>query len=306
MARIAVIGSLNMDLVVRASRIPKPGETIIGADDLHMIPGGKGANQAYASAMLGAEVSMVGRVGDDMFGEHLITSLKKAGVDTHHITRVSDASTGIALIVVEDGGQNSIVVSPGANGRVSSTDVSRAEAVIRSASLILLQLEIPLPAVIKAAQVAKNHGVKVVLNPAPAQQLSAELLSLTDILIPNETEASMLSGCDVGTDDGIRQAAARLCQSGVKTIIMTRGSRGASLITENEIVHFPAFTIEPVDTTAAGDAFVGSIAVALAEGRSISEAVRCGNAAGALASTKSGAQPSMPGRDDLDKMLQTM
>ncbi len=306
MTRIAVIGSLNMDLVVRAPRIPKPGETIIGADDLHMIPGGKGANQAYASAMLGAEVSMVGRVGDDMFGEQLITSLKKAGVDTHNITRDSDAPTGIAMIVVEEGGQNSIVVSSGANWRISPMDVLRAETVIRSANLILLQVEIPLPAVIKAAQFAKDHGVKVVLNPAPAQQLPAELLSLTDILIPNETEAAMLSGCDVGTDDGIRQAAARLCQSGVKTIIMTRGSRGASMITENEIVHFPAFSVEPVDTTAAGDAFVGSFAVALAEGRSITEAVRYGNAAGALSTTKSGAQPSMPGRDDLDKILQTM
>jgi ribokinase len=306
MTRIAVIGSLNMDLVVRVPRIPKPGETIIGADDLHMIPGGKGANQAYASAMLGAEVSMVGRVGDDMFGEQLITSLKKAGVDTHNITRDSDAPTGIAMIVVEEGGQNSIVVSSGANWRISPMDVLRAETVIRSANLILLQLEIPLPAVIKAAQFAKDHGVKVVLNPAPAQQLPAELLSLTDILIPNETEAAMLSGCDVGTDDGIRQAAARLCQSGVKTIIMTRGSRGASMITENEIVHFPAFSVEPVDTTAAGDAFVGSFAVALVEGRSITEAVRYGNAAGALSSTKSGSQPSMPGRDDLDKILQTM
>ncbi len=306
MARIAVIGSLNMDLVVRTPRIPKPGETIIGADDLHTIPGGKGANQAYASAMLGAEVSMVGRVGDDAFGEHLITNLKKAGVNTHHITRDSDASTGIAMIVVEQDGQNSIVVSPGANGHVSPPDVSRAEEVIRSASLILLQLEIPLPTVIKAAQVAKHQGIKVVLNPAPAQQLPAELLSLTDILIPNETEAAMLSGCDVGTDDGIRQAAARLCQSGAKTVIMTRGSRGASLITGNEIVHFPAVPIDPVDTTAAGDAFVGSFAVALAEGRSISEAVRYGNAAGALSSTKSGAQPSMPGREDLNKMLQTM
>ena len=306
MARIAVIGSLNMDLVVRAPRIPKPGETILGADDLQMIPGGKGANQACASARLGAEVAMVGRVGDDTFGEQLINSLKKGGVDTQHITRDSEASTGIALIVVEEGGQNSIVVSSGANGRVTPSDVSRAEAVIRSADLILLQLELPLPAVIKAAQCAKNHEVKVILNPAPAQQLPEELLSLTDILIPNETEAAMLSGCNVDTDDGIRQAASRLRQSGVKTIIMTSGNRGASLITENEIEHFPAFPVEPVDTTAAGDAFVGSFAVAFAEGRPLAEAVKFGNAAGALASTKPGAQPSMPGRDDLEKMLQIM
>ncbi|MHC4321550.1 MAG: ribokinase [Planctomycetota bacterium] len=306
MARIAVIGSLNMDLVVRSPRIPKPGETILGADDLHIIPGGKGANQAYAAAMLGSEVAMIGSVGSDAFGEQLITSLSKAGVDTQHIIHDTDASTGIALIVVEEGGQNSIVVSSGANGRVTPSDISRAETVIRSADLILLQLEIPLPTVIKAAQCAKNYGVKIVLNPAPAQQLPAELLSLTDILIPNETEAALLSGCDVDTDDGIRQAASGLRQSGVKTIIMTRGSRGASLITESEVEHFPAFPVEPVDTTAAGDAFVGSFAVAFAEGRSLAEAVRCGNAAGALASTKPGAQPSMPGRNDLDKMLQTM
>lgn len=306
MARIAVIGSLNMDLVMRAPRIPKPGETILGADDLHMIPGGKGANQAYASAMLGAEVAMIGRVGGDTFGEQLITSLSKAGVNTQHIIHDSDASTGIALIVVEAGGQNSIVVSSGANGRVTPSDISQTEDVIRSADLTLLQLEIPLSAVIKAAQCAQNHGVKVILNPAPAQQLPAELLSLTDILIPNETEAAMLSGCDVDTDDGIRQAASGLRQYGVKTIIMTRGSRGASLITEDEIVHFPALPIDPVDTTAAGDAFVGSFAVAFAEGKSLAEAVRCGNAAGALASTKPGAQPSMPDRDDLNKLLKTI
>lgn len=306
MARIAVIGSLNMDLVVQAPRIPKPGETVLGADNLHMIPGGKGANQAYGSARLGADVAMIGRVGDDAFGEQLITNLKKACVDTHHITRDSNASTGAALIVVEKGGQNSIVVSSGANGRVSPLDVSRAEAVIQSVNLLLLQLEIPLPAVIKAAQLAQHHGIKVVLNSAPARLLPTELLLLTDILIPNETEVALLSGCDVGTDDGIKQAADKLRQSGVKTIIMTRGSRGSSLITENETVHFPAFPVEPVDTTAAGDAFVSGFAVAYAEGKSFPEAVRYGNAAGALASTKLGAQPSMPGRDDLERLLQTV
>jgi ribokinase len=306
MALIAVVGSLNMDLVMRVSRIPKPGETILGADDLHMIPGGKGANQAYASARLDAEVAMIGRVGDDAFGEQMINSLKNADVNTQHITRDSEASTGIALIVVEEGGQNSIVVSSGANGCITPSDVSRAESVIRSADLILLQLEIPLPAVINAAQCAKKHGVKVILNPAPAQQLPEKLLSLTNILIPNETEAAMLSGSDVDTEDGIRQAASGLHQYGVKTVIMTRGSRGASLITENGIEHFPAFPVEPVDTTAAGDAFVGGFAVAFAEGRALTEAVRYGNAAGALASTKPGAQPSMPGRDELDKMLKTM
>jgi len=306
MARIAVIGSLNMDLVVRAPRIPKPGETIIGTHDLQMIPGGKGANQAYCSAKLGAEVAMIGRVGDDIFGEQLVNNLNKAGVNTHYIIQDIEASTGIAMIVVDESGQNSIVVSPGANGRVAPSDISHAEAVFLSANLILLQLEIPLPTVIEAAQLAKKHGVKVLLNPAPAQKLPNELLSLIDIMIPNETEAAILSEYDVSTDNGIKQAAAKLHQSGIKTIIMTRGSQGASLITENKITHFPAFPIKAVDTTGAGDAFVGSFAVAFAEGKSITSAIMFGNAAGALATIKPGAQPSMPSRDDLDKLLQTI
>ncbi len=306
MARIAVIGSLNMDLVVRAPRIPKPGETIIGTDDLNMIPGGKGANQAYCSAILGAEVAMIGRVGDDTFGEQLVNNLKKVGVDTQYIKRDADASTGIAMIVVEESGQNSIVVSPGANGRVDLSDISQAEAVILSSNLILLQLEIPIPAVIEASQLAKKHGIKVILNPAPAQKLPDELLSLIDILITNETEAAMLTECNVDTDNGIKQAASKLNQSGQKTIVMTRGSRGATLIAENKIVHFPAFPIKAVDTTGAGDAFVGSFAVAFAEGKSITDSIKFGNAAGASASTKSGAQPSMPDRDDLNKILQTL
>ena len=244
MARIAVIGSLNMDLVVQTPKIPEPGETVIGTHDLQMIPGGKGANQAYCSARLEADVAMIGRVGDDAFGKQLVTNLNKAGVDTNYIIHDSDASTGIAMIIVEESGQNSIVISPGSK-RESwlLADISPAEvSVIMSADLILLQLEIPLPTVIKAAQLAKKHGVKVVLNPAPAQKLPDELLSLTDILIPNETEAAILSECDVGTDNGIKQAAAKLHQSGIKTIIMTRGSRGASLITENGIEHFPSFS----------------------------------------------------------------
>ncbi len=306
MARILVIGSLNMDLVVRVPRIPKPGETIIGTDALQKIPGGKGANQAYCSARLGAEVTMIGRVGDDAFGEQLVTNLKKINVNTHNIICNAEASTGIAMIIVDKSGQNSIVVSQGANKCIVPSDISHVEKEFQSANLILLQLEIPLPAVIEAAQLAKKYGVKVILNPAPAQKLSDELLSLTDILVLNETEAAILSECNVDTDNGAKQAAAKLHQCGVKNIIMTRGSRGALLMTENKIVDFPAFPIQAVDTTGAGDAFVGSLAVAIAEGKSITESIRFGNAAGALASTKHGAQPSMPGRDDLDKLLQTI
>ena len=301
--RIVVVGSLNMDLVVQAPRIPKPGETILGAGELQMIPGGKGANQACGASRLGADVAMVGRVGDDAFGEALIHNLNKTKVNTSLITRDADAATGIALIVVDDSGQNSIVISSGANGRVSDEDVDRGEDLIRSTDVLLLQLEIPLNAVFRAAELARLHGAITVLNPAPAQPLPTELLPLIDVLIPNETEAAILSGCESNTDEEIRQAATALRKSGVKTIIMTMGSRGALLITENVFSHFPTFPIDPVDTTAAGDAFVASFSVALAEGRSLQEAVRYGNAAGALACTKLGAQPSLPNRSALKNML---
>ncbi len=300
---LVVVGSLNMDLVVQAPRIPKPGETVSGAGDLKLIPGGKGANQAYGSAMLGADVAMLGRVGNDAFGETLVQNLNKVKVDTRFITRDPDAATGIALIVVEESGQNIIVVSPGANRRVSPEDVTQGESVIRSADVLLLQLEIPLNVVIRAVELAKLHGVITVLNPAPAQPLPTELLTLIDVLIPNETEAAILSSCETNTEEEIQQAAAALRRSGAKTIIMTLGSRGALLITENVFSHFPAFPIDPVDTTAAGDAFVASFSIALAEGRSLQEAVRYGNAAGALACTKLGAQPSLPNRSELENML---
>jgi ribokinase len=303
--QIVVVGSLNMDLVMQAPRIPKPGETVSGAEDLKLIPGGKGANQAYGSAMLGAEVAMLGRVGDDAFGETLVQNLNIVKVDTRFITQDPDAATGIALIVVEESGQNIIVVSPGANRCVSPEDVTQGESVIQSADVLLLQLEIPLNVVIRAVELAKLHGVITILNPAPARPLPAELLTLIDVLIPNETEAAILSGCETNTDEEIQQAAAALRRSGAKTIIMTLGSRGALLTTENVFSYFPAFPVDPVDTTAAGDAFVASFAVAVAEGKSLQEAVRYGNAAGALACTKFGAQPSLPNRPELEQLLKT-
>lgn len=303
--RLVVVGSLNMDLVVPSPRIPRPGETILGAGDLKMIPGGKGANQAYGAARLGADVSMVGRVGDDSFGERLIQNLNQANVDTQHIIHDSDAATGIALIVVDESGQNSIVVSSGANGQLSPEDVNRGENAIRAANILLLQLEVPLDAVLQGAKLAKHHGVATILNPAPAQPLPGELLAMIDYLIPNESETAILSGHETNTDEEIKQAAAALRVSGIKTTIMTMGSRGALLITETEFCHFPAFPIDPVDTTAAGDAFVASFAVAMAEGKSIHEAIRFGNAAGALACTQFGAQPSLPDRRALERLMQT-
>ncbi|MEW5957562.1 MAG: ribokinase [Chloroflexota bacterium] len=301
-AQITVIGSLNMDLVARAPHIPQPGETIIGGD-LHILPGGKGANQAVAAARLGAQVSMVGRVGQDAFAGPLLANLADSNVDHTFVTQDPAAATGVALIVVDDAGQNSIVVTAGANMRLSPDDVDAAETVIAAADVILLQLESPLQTVTRAAEVARAHGTTVVLNPAPARPLPAALLALVDILIPNESETALLTGLPVDNQAEAEAAATTLRQLGVEIVILTLGSRGALLADNNGTQLFPAFQVTPVDTTAAGDAFVGGLAVALAEGKSLSEAVRWGNAAGALATTQLGAQPSLPARQALETFL---
>jgi ribokinase len=301
-AHVTVVGSLNIDLVARASHVPQPGETIIGGD-FRIVPGGKGANQAVAAARLGAQVSMVGRVGSDTFVGPLLDNLGAAGVDCTFVTRDPEAATGVALIVVDDAGENSIVVVLGANMRLSPADVDAAEAAIATADVLLLQLESPLETVGRAAEVARAHGVKVLLNPAPARPAPAALLSVVDVLIPNERETSLLTGMPVRDQTEAEAAATKLRAAGVGTVILTLGDQGALLAHQEQRVLFPAFNVTSVDTTAAGDAFVGGFAVALAEGRALSEAVRWGNAAGALAATQLGAQPSLPTRQALEMLL---
>ena len=301
-ASIAVVGSLNMDLVVRSPRIPRPGETILGGE-LHTVPGGKGANQAVAAARLGAQVSMIGRVGQDTFATPLLENLVMDGIDHAFVLQDGEAATGVALIVVDDNGENSIVVSSGANMRLSPADVEAAESVIAAADLLILQLEVPLESVIRSAELAHAHGVKVVLNPAPARPLPAELLSMVDVLVPNESEAALLTGLPAGTQAEAARAVDALLDSGVGTVILTLGERGALPARKGEMQVVPAFDVEPVDTTAAGDAFVAGLAVALAEGRGLYEAVRWGNAAGGLAATKLGAQTSLPTRQALEQLL---
>lgn len=293
-----------MDLVARAARIPQPGETIIGGD-FDTAPGGKGANQAVAAARLGAHVSMVGRVGCDTFGGLLLENLAAARVDHELVHRDAEAATGVALITVDGAGQNSIVVASGANMRLSVADVDAAENAISTADVLLLQLESPLDTVVRAAEIAASHGAKVILNPAPARPLPAALLSLVDVLIPNESETALLTHLPVGNRAEIEAAAKALQDLGVVTVILTLGERGALLVQEEQGERFAAFDVVPVDTTAAGDAFVGGFAVALAEGRSLAEAVRWGNATGALATTKLGAQPSLPSRQDVVQLLST-
>ena len=299
MSDILVIGSLNADLVVRAPRFPAPGETISG-EDLAIIPGGKGANQAVAAARHGISVAMVGRVGNDSFGPTLIQNLQNNKVDTTYV-QVDESATGTAIIVVDSNGQNSIVLSPGANGKVTPADVDAVP--FQDADMLLLQLEIPLETVIYAASIARRNGLRVILNPAPARQLPDSLLADVDILVPNESELGLLSGSPVTDLESARSAARTLLAKGVKTVIVTLGSNGALLVTDENIQHIPSFKVSVIDTTAAGDAFIGGLAAALLKGKPLEEAVRYGNASGALAATKFGAQPSLPIAEEVQRLL---
>lgn len=299
MSDILVVGSLNADLVVRAPRFPQPGETISG-EDLKVIPGGKGGNQSVAAARLGSSVSMLGRVGKDNFGDFLFDNLKQNNVNTALIQR-EDSSTGTAIIVVDSNGQNSIVLSAGANGNVSSADVEAAS--FSDYKLLLLQLEIPIPAVLSAAKRAHKNGLRVILNPAPAKQLPEELIALADFLIPNETELNLLTGVHVNHTKAAEQAARTLLERGVKNVIVTLGSKGALIVTNEQVSHIDSFKVDVVDTTAAGDAFIGGFATALLQDKLPEEAVRYGCACGALAVTKFGAQPSLPTKEEVANFI---
>lgn len=299
MTNILVAGSLNADLVVRAPRFPQPGETISGGD-LQVIPGGKGANQAVAAARLGAKVTMLGRVGKDNFGDFLLDNLKQNKVDVTHVQH-DDASTGTAIIVVDENGQNSIVLSAGANGKVTPADMDSASFLHHD--LLLLQLEIPLPTVLRAAQRAKAHNLRVVLNPAPAQQLPEELIALTDYIIPNETELSLLTGMEVKDFPTAVLAARGLKQRGAATVIVTMGANGALIVSDSLVAQIKAYPVKAVDTTAAGDAFIGGFATALLQNQTVEESVQYACACGALACTKFGAQPSLPTKAEVAQFL---
>ncbi|MBK7450264.1 MAG: ribokinase [Anaerolineales bacterium] len=299
MADIIIVGSLNADLVVRSPRFPQPGETISG-EDLQIIPGGKGANQAVAAARQGVKTAMLGRVGSDSFGPFLVENLKANQVDTSHVI-VDSSATGTAIIVVDSNGQNSIVLSPGANGNVSPADVDSAS--FSNSKLLLLQLEIPTPTVLHAAQQARANGLTVILNPAPAKSLPRELISVVDILIPNESELSLLTGLPVNDIGSAEHAAKEILKQGVKTVIVTLGSKGALLVTAHQTTQIDTYKVNVVDTTAAGDAFIGGFASAMLNGKSLEDSVRYGCACGALATTKFGAQPSLPTKEEVEKII---
>lgn len=293
---IVVVGSANMDLVVQVPRHPRPGETVLGREHFQN-PGGKGANQAVAAARLGGDVAMIGRVGDDDAGCQLRDALIAAGVDASFVT-VSDRPTGIALITVDDRGENAIVVSPGANDDLTGDVVGESGEVLAAARVCLLQLEIPDEAVAAATRLAGGH---VIVNPAPARDLPAEVLTATTVLVPNATELAYLSGGDEAQDlDGAAAQAQQLGFDGA--VVVTLGAAGACVIDGRTATPVAAPTVEAVDTTAAGDAFCGALAAALADDAELVEAVRWAVAAGACATRRSGAQQSLPTRDDVEAL----
>ena len=288
-----------MDLVVRASRLPSPGETLMGKD-FRTIPGGKGANQAVAAARLGGDVSFVSAVGSDAFGATLRAGLAGDGIDVSHVRVHDGAPTGIAIITVGESGANTIVVAPGANAELSPACIDACAPLIASAAILLCQLEVPLDTVERAIDLASASGTAVLLNPAPARPLADSLLRKVDYLVPNEGEASALCGVEAVDPDGAREAARRLRGRGARHVIVTLGARGVWLESERHSVHLPAPAAAAIDTTAAGDTFVGGFAAAIATGRDLLDAVDFGQRAAALSVTRAGAQTSIPYRHEVD------
>ena len=304
--QILVVGSLNMDQVVRVTRVPALGETLLGAGSLKLIPGGKGANQAVAIARLGTAVVMAGRVGNDPFGERLLSALQADRVDTGLIAIDQEEASGVAFIFLDPDGDNAIVVAPGANMRVGldHAQTSNILASITQAQALVMQLEIPLETVVSLTAAAHNRGVPVVLNLAPAQPLPKEVLRQLDVLIVNEAEASLLSGQQVGSLEDARIVAAVLLEQGIAKVVITLGSQGAILATAAEtvgarIIYQSAPKVPVVDTTAAGDCFVGALTVALTEGQTPEDALRFAVHASALKVTKFGAQSGLPTREEV-------
>jgi len=300
MDRITVIGSLNMDMVINTPRVPATGETILG-NGFTTVPGGKGANQAVAIARLGGTVSMAGCVGGDAFGEALVHNLSVNGVDITNIEKVSGCSTGVAVIAVCRG-DNSIMVAPGANNEMLASKVGHLEQLISNSAMIVLQLEIPLEAAKRAMELAIKHGVKVLLNPAPAVPLNSGILELTDIITPNESECAILAGMPVRSIDDAKKAAARLHDMGAKAVIVTLGENGALLCDVDGFFHVPVRTVHAVDTTAAGDSFTGALAWAVTEGMPLRESMRLASLAASVAVTRRGAQTSLPYLSDLGEI----
>ena len=300
--KIVVVGSSNTDMIIQLAHIPRPGETMLGGE-VSSAAGGKGANQAVAAARAGGNVTFVARVGKDIFGDQAVAGFRRDGINVDHVVPDQAAPSGVALIFVAKDGENSIAVAGGANGRLAPADVKRAAKAIRAAAVLVAQLETPLATVQAAAAIAAKAGVCFILNPAPARPLPDALLKRVSILTPNETEAELLTGIKVTNAATAAKAADRLLARGVGTVILTLGSRGAFVADAGGKQLVPGFKVKALDTTAAGDTFNGALAVALAEGKALLDAVRFANAAAAISVTRLGAQPSAPNRREIEYFL---
>lgn len=294
---LTVLGSINADHVISVPYFAKPGETLTG-ENYHIAFGGKGANQAVAAARLGANVAFIGCIGADGIGETMKNAFEKDGIDTANIHRIADEMTGMAFIQVAQSGENSIVIARGANAYLDENIVRQSEAQIAQSDCLLMQLETPVPAVELAAKIAKKHGVQVVLNPAPAQSLSDELLSQIDIITPNETEAEILTGVQVTDEQSAVKAAEVFHQKGIGCVMITLGAKGVFVSQNGESRVIKGFRVQAVDTTAAGDTFNGGFVTALLNGEFFDDAIRFGQAAAAISVTRQGAQPSIPSRQE--------
>lgn len=302
MNRLVVLGSVNADHVLRVPHFPRPGETLTG-HSYQVVPGGKGANQAVAAARLGAPVSFIARIGDDAIGQQMRQGFEQDGIDVSAVELDETLPTGIAIIYVSDEGENSIGISAEANGALSPAMVKRHEAMIADAHTLLLQLEVPLESVFEAAKLARSHGTRVVLNPAPARPLPAELLALVDLITPNQTEAELLTGVKVSDEASAAQAAARFHQMGISDVMITLGSQGVYCSNAKQQQLIPGFRVEAVDTTAAGDTFNGALLAAELAGADFNAAGRFAHGAAALSVTKFGAQNSIPSKVEVDAFL---
>jgi ribokinase len=298
-AKIVVVGSFNMDLTAYMERLPRPGETVNGRQFVTG-PGGKGSNQAVAAARLGAEVTFIGRVGNDVFADSAINIWKQERINTEYVVRDPDYATGVAPIWVDDHGENSIVVVLGANLAVSPADIDRAADVIAQADILITQLEIHYDAAAYALKIAKEKGIRTILNPAPARKLAPEVLALVDFLTPNETELDMLAG---KTGSSVEEAARSLLTRESQTVVVTLGAQGAQWVNPSGTGQIPTFPVKVIDSTGAGDAFNAGLAVSLAEGKSLTDAITFANATAGLCVTKPGTTLSMPRRDEVEALL---
>ncbi|MDP6754927.1 MAG: ribokinase [Candidatus Marinimicrobia bacterium] len=302
MNKVTVVGSFMYDLVATASRRPKTGETLIG-DSFGMFLGGKGANQAIAASRAGASVTMVGRLGNDLFGDQFLEKFSVEGIKTDFVIQDTENGTGVGMPLIDASGDNSIVIIPQANMALTVENIDKAESVIADSDVLVLQCEVPMEANKRAAEIANKNDTLVILNPAPARKIPDTLLSLVDIITPNESEAEILTDMPTETNSQAMEAAHHLLSKGVETVILTLGSRGSLLLTEKMEKRIPAYSVDVIDTTAAGDAFCGALAAILSNGSIIEEAIKIANAAGALAVTKLGAEPSLPTKKDIDQLI---